>query len=259
MRPTTTPEELFAYAKEIADQGCRGILVSGGSDARGVVPIRPFLKTLARIKERFEFRIVVHLGILDEDTAREIKETEAIDGAMIDIVGSDDTLRQIYHMSHVTTSDFENSLRLLYKYRINTIPHVVIGLHYGRIVGEYHALEIISRYKVSSLVLVGLFPQSGTPMHGVIPPSPEEMGEVFKEARTIFPDTPILLGCARPMGRHKLKTDILALKAGLNGIAYPAEGIVEFARKIGLVPRFSEMCCSLLYQDLEREEAKDRG
>ena len=58
------------------------------------------------------------------------------------------------------------------------------------------------------------------------------------------PIRPLTIGA----GDHKVKTDALALKAGLNGIAYPAEGIPELAVELGLRPVFSEQCCSLIYQ-----------
>lgn len=248
MKATTTPKALFDYAKEIAKRGAKGMLISGGSTKDGVVPIRPFLPTIARIKQEFGFKIVAHLGILNEETVKEIKDSDGIDTAMMDIVGSNDTLRQVYHLNDVTCKDFENSLQLLCEYEINTVPHVVIGLHYGKIVGEYQALKIISNYKIESLVLVGLLPQAGTKMANVTPPPPDEIGEVFKQARCIFPKTPVLLGCQRPLGKHKLKTEILALKSGLNGIAYPSKGIVTFAKVIGLKPQFSQMCCSLIFQ-----------
>jgi uncharacterized radical SAM superfamily protein len=38
-----------------------------------------------------------------------------------------------------------------------------------------------------------------------------------------------MLGCARPLGLMKREIDRLAIDAGLNGIAYPADGIVDYA------------------------------
>lgn len=248
MKAAATPARLFEYADRLARRGTKGLLISGGSTRDGVVPIRPFLETLGRIKEAFGFKIVAHLGLLDRETVEEMRDTGCIDGAMMDIVGSNETLRQVYHLSGVTLDDFENSLALLCEHGIMTIPHVVMGLHYGRIVGEYRALDMISRYPVASVVLVGLFPQAGTKMADTDPPSPEEMGDLFTYGRHLFPKTPILLGCERPMGEHRQRTDRLALEAGLNGIAFPSEGIVGIAGEMGLEPQFSEMCCSLLYQ-----------
>jgi uncharacterized radical SAM superfamily protein len=54
-----------------------------------------------------------------------------------------------------------------------------------------------------------------------------------------------MLGCARPMGDLKVEIDRLAVNAGLNGIAYPANGIVEYARQNGLRPKFINACCGV--------------
>ena len=65
-----------------------------------------------------------------------------------------------------------------------------------------------------------------------------------------MPEIPIILGCARPRGEHKARTDVLAIKAGVNGIAYPSEKGYDHARERGLGIRFSDECCSLLFRDI---------
>ena len=49
------------------------------------------------------------------------------------------------------------------------------------------------------------------------------------------------------MGAMKVALDKAAVDNGLNGIAYPAEGIVGYASDCGLEPRFYEYCCSLTW------------
>lgn len=242
------PEKLFELANDLKDRGARGLLISGGSDSRGVVPLIRFVDVLKRIKEELGLKILVHTGLVDKELAKGLSWA-GIEAAMIDIIGSDGTIQDVYHLE-VKTSDFERSLGLLVEYGVRVAPHIVIGLDHGRINGEYQALEIISRYPVSCLVLVGLMPQPGTPMEGVRPPAPDEMGEIFCEARTIFSEVPVLLGCERPCGEEKVKIEEFALKAGLNGIAYPSCGIVSMARGLGLKPHFSELCCALLFEEL---------
>ena len=51
-------------------------------------------------------------------------------------------------------------------------------------------------------------------------------------------------------GGHKSETDILAIRAGVSGIAYPSEEGHNFAKKVGLNIKFSEKCCALTYRDL---------
>lgn len=244
MLPALSPDQLLATAATLAQRGTQGILVSGGSQADGAVPLKGFLSALREIKERYPLRVIVHLGLVDEELAAGLTEAR-VDAAMLDVIGCEETVREVYHLE-ATPDDYAFSLRWLAAYGVETVPHVVIGLHYGQIRGEGEALRLISQFPVVSLVLVGLLPLYDTPMEGIAPPSPEQMGEIFLQARLLFPHTPVLLGCERPAGEHKKRTDLYALKAGLNGVAYPAEGIVGAARALGLDPVFSPWCCSLI-------------
>jgi lipoyl synthase len=90
-----------------------------------------------------------------------------------------------------------------------------------------------------------LMPLPGTPLAAVRPPAPAELAPLFVRARRGFAHIPVVLGCARPGGPHKAMTDRLAILAGFNGIAYPADGVVGLATDLGLVPELHEVCCSL--------------
>jgi hypothetical protein len=249
MSSADTPEALFKIAKELKDRGIKGILISGGSDKRGVVPIIDFIEAIEKIKERLDLKILIHVGLVDKNLAKALSEI-GIEAAMIDIIGDNFTIKEVYHLD-AEVSDYERSLANLCEYKVAVAPHVVVGLHYGEIRGEENALRIISRYDISCLVLVGLMPQIGTPMEEVKPPDSLEMGEIFYKARIMFPSLPILLGCERTYGLEKMKIEEMAVRFGLNGIAYPSEGIVEFSKSLKLIPHFSMLCCALLFEDIE--------
>jgi len=244
MRPATTPEMLFELAEEYKRRSATGILISGGSDKDGVVPLKGFLPVINEIKEQLGLKVFVHSGLVNDELAKGLKEAD-VDSVLIDIIGSDETIREVYHLKDVTIENFENSLNVLIKYGLSVSPHVVIGLHYGKIKGEFNALRIIAKYKPSLLVFVVITSLPDTPMENIALPSIEEAGNIFLEARRLLPDTPIILGCERGFGRYKTELDIAALKAGFNGIAYPSEGIVTTAEKMGLRPRFSGACCAM--------------
>jgi hypothetical protein len=174
--------------------------------------------------------------------ARGLKEAE-VDGVALDIIGSNETIRKVYHLDS-TIEDFDFSLKVLTDYGLSIRPHIILGLHYGKILGEYQALEMISKYPVHALILVIFMPLHGTKMQQVTPPPTEEVAEFFQQARIKMPDSKILVGCARPSGEYKKIVDIAAVNAGLNGIAYPAEGVIEHAQSKGLIPKFFENSCS---------------
>ncbi|MHB0914553.1 MAG: radical SAM protein [Thermoleophilia bacterium] len=249
MRPARTPEALLTLATRLAGEGVTSLLLSGGSDRCGVVPLKQFTSAIARIRDEFGIRVIVHAGIVDAALAGSLQEA-GVEAVLIDIPGDDATISGVLHLDGVTTDDYAGSLADLCDAGLNVVPHVVIGLDHGRILGESAALRMISEHPVRGLVLVGLRPLAGTPMASVAPPEPGEMAGIFHEARELFPETPVMLGCERPGGEHKEQTDILALEAGINGIAFPADGVIARARELGLKPRFSGNCCAAPFADL---------
>jgi hypothetical protein len=92
-------------------------------------------------------------------------------------------------------------------------------------------------------------PIPGTAMAKVKPPQPADIAKVTATARLMFPQTPLALGCVRPKGKHRAETDVLALKAGVDAIAFPSEEAVKYAEKQGYTFSFSSYCCAQIYMD----------
>ena len=113
-----------------------------------------------------------------------------------------------------------------------------------RIVGEANALDIVSRYPVTALVLVVIMPFYAKP-GTFVTPSTTAVGGIFGEARERLAEQQVLLGCARPPGMHKRVTDAYAIMAGLDGIAFPADGAVSVAHTIGRPFEQAHSCCSI--------------
>jgi uncharacterized radical SAM superfamily protein len=252
MHPVGRPEDLVDLGGRLAAKGVTGVLVTGGSDADGTVPLAPYADAMRELKERFGFTVIVHTGLLGSEDARALARA-GIDAAMIDIIGSNETVRNVYHLD-ADVKRFDTALGHLADAGVPTAPHVVIGIHYGEILGERHALEMISRHPVASLVLVVLSPIPGTPMDGERALTGDDLAELFADARLGFPATPVLLGCARPEGGEKYGIDEAALAAGLNGIAFPADGIVSRAKEMGLTPHFSHDCCALIFREVRAKD-----
>lgn len=242
MLPLNPKEGLFAMCERLARSGTEAVLISGGSQKNGQVPFMKHIVEVERIKKELNLKVIMHTGLVDEAMARGLKDA-GVDGVALDIIGSNETIKEVYHLD-LTTEDYDRSLDLLTKYGLSLRPHIILGLHYGKFVGEYKALEMIGKYPVHALILVILTPLHDTPMRGVSPPDAEEVSAFFRQSRIKMPDTKILVGCARPSGEYKKIVDLAAVNAGLNGIAYPAEGVIEYARAKGLVPKFFENSCS---------------
>jgi len=238
-------QDLFALAARLHEQGSEGLLVSGGSTRTGGVPLLPHLRHIPRIRAELGMKVIVHSGVVSPQLAAGLAEA-GVDGVMLDIIGADETLRDVYHLD-LTVADMDRSLRLLSDQGLRIIPHIVLGLHYGQFLGEHRALEMLTSYPVSTLILVVLVPLVGTPMAHIPPPPVDQVTDFFGTARLAAPATTINLGCARPLGAAKTELDQAAIDLGLNGIAYPADGAISYARSRGLTPRLYEYCCSLTW------------
>jgi uncharacterized radical SAM superfamily protein len=55
----------------------------------------------------------------------------------------------------------------------------------------------------------------------------------------------------RPKGKQHINTDVLAIEAGVDAIAFPTEEAVKFAEDQGYKIVFSSFCCSQIYTDIE--------
>ncbi|MDH5483536.1 MAG: radical SAM protein [Candidatus Bathyarchaeota archaeon] len=249
MYPAVTPKELFGTCAQFKQNGAIGCLISGGCLPDGSVPLEKFVDAIAKVKRELSLTVFVHTGIIDLDTAKRLKKA-GVDSALIDIIGSDETIKEIYNLN-VTVEDYENSLGALHEAGIVFVPHVIVGLHYGKLKGELNALEKIAKYKPSALVIIAFMPIHGTEMDAFKPPRPIDIAKVIAAARLMFPRTPLVLGCMRPKGRHRTESDILAIKAGVDAIAFPAEQAIKFAEKQGYETAFSSFCCSQIYHDLK--------
>ncbi|MDP2829566.1 MAG: radical SAM protein [Sulfuricellaceae bacterium] len=245
MQAARTPDDLWRIVNGAMAGGAKGMLLTGGSSHRNEVDYSAFFPTLRRIKTAFpQFAIAAHTALVNRETAQRMADA-GIDTAMLDIIGAQDTISQVYHLKR-PVADFEHSLACLADTRMRVVPHIVIGLHYGKLLGEWYALEILQRHPCEAVVLVVAMPFYAPPGRPFATPDSRAVGRFFLDARKALPDTSLSLGCARPAGRVKLEIESYAVLAGLDGLAHPSEGITELAAQLGRKTSLSPTCCSMM-------------
>ncbi len=243
-----TPEDLWRVVNEVIANGAGGMLLTGGSNHRNEVEYDPYYETIRRIKDEFPlFRIAMHTALVDDAIAGRMADA-GIDAAMLDVIGSQDTITQVYHLKR-TPEDFERALEALTKTSMKVVPHIVVGLHYGQLLGEWRALEMVARHQPAALVLVVVMPTYANELRPFVAPDAHEVGQFFLDARQALPELPLLLGCARPAGEVKRVIDAYAVMAGVNGMAHPSDGMVELAARLDRPVRVTASCCSIAVGD----------
>ena len=123
----------------------------------------------------------MHSALLDETRAKRM-ESAGVDVAMMDVIGAQETIRDVYHLDR-PVADFEATLAALSATKMDVVPHIVIGLHYGRLMGEENALDIISRHKIAALILVIVSPIYAPADKPFATVATEDVAKVFVAAR----------------------------------------------------------------------------
>ncbi|MCW4024512.1 MAG: radical SAM protein [Candidatus Bathyarchaeota archaeon] len=242
MHSATDPERLWELCKKLRADGAEGVLISGGCLTDGSVPLKPFMEVICRVKRELGLMVFVHTGIVDAETA-DLLRIVGVDAVLIDVVGSDKTIMEVFNLK-VTVQDYKDSLKALQDAGLKVVPHVIVGLDNGKLSGEFEALKIIAQIKPAAVVIIAFMPIHKTPMQNTPPPTPIDIAKVTAAARTMFPEVPLVLGCMRPKGKNRKETDVLALMAGVDGIAFPSEEAVKFAKEKGYNTVFLPYCCA---------------
>ena len=250
MHPALSQNELLDLGTKVKHNGAKGVLVSGGCLPNGSVPLDEFVPVLEKFKRMLGLTVFVHTGIIGRAAAFALKSA-GIDAALIDVIGSAQTVEKIYNLK-VTVQDYADSLIALKDAGLPLVPHVIVGLNEGRLDGELQALQMIQKVKPSALVIIAFMPIHGTAMAKVAPPQPFDIAKVLTLARLMFPETPLVLGCMRPKGKNRSETDVLAVKAGVDAVAFPSEAAIEYAKSKGYKTTFSSYCCAQMYVDAVR-------
>ncbi len=251
MHPATSPQELLQLGKKLKAEGAKGVLVSGGCSPDGSVPLDAFAEVLSQFKHELGLTVFVHTGITSPETARLLKAAE-VDAALIDVIGSQQTIQNTLN-HNATVRDYADSLRALDEAKLPIVPHVIVGLDNGKLEGEPQALQTIHQNcRPAAVVIIAFMPIPNTKMAKTTPPKPLDIAKTVAATRLTFPKTPLLLGCMRPKGKPRIETDILALKAGVDGIAFPTQQAIEYTKKAGLAAEFSSYCCAQMYLDFYR-------
>lgn len=237
-----SPEQLERKALKLYERGAKGILITGGCDDKGRVPLHQFLPAIKNITSKTDLMLIAHTGFLDVEDAQSLKES-GIEGVALDVVGSEETALSVYGLK-VKDEDYLRTLRAVDSIGMKIFPHVCVGLDFGEVKGEYHALELIRDVKPTTIIITGLMPLDGTPMEEYRL-RVDEYIDIVCEANLNFQGTPITLGCARSVGRDREMIDLLSIESGVLNIAVPTRRAVEYAECQGYKVEWYGACCGI--------------
>jgi len=246
MQNLTEPDELLNSCRRFADEGAVGFLLSGGCDKNGaMLNLRKLLPIVKQIKKETDLVVKLHTGFVDKELAEDIVAA-GVDIASVEVVGSNETIQEIFGFN-ATVDSYADTLQNLEAAGIPYIvPHVCIGLHYGELKGEFHALEVIKNFCDPSLLVLIIFrPTKGTILEQCKIPSADDVSTVVEKAKELFPEKDVSLGCIRPRARFREEIELAALKAGVTRMEIPSKNTLRCASEMGYTIKKIHACCAL--------------
>ncbi len=246
MRQILTKEELEKFLFDLSNKSGVGALISGGSMVDGSVPLLEFLNTIKKVKKETNLIINTHTGLLNEETAKKIAEAN-VDIVSFDINMDEDVVKNIYHLN-IELNEYKRAIEILKKYKLNIVPHICIGLHYGKLNKEIESIKFIKESKInpSLIVIIILIPPKDSKIK-FDTPKPEDIAKVISIVRVAFPETEISLGCMRPRGKIKIEIEKAAIQAGITRIEIPSKETLVWLKNYNskIQFKFFSACCAI--------------
>lgn len=235
------------FEKEIKEaEKLGGVIISGGSTARGDVPIWKYTDILKSSKAT----IIAHTGVVKNDEiARKFKDS-GVKIALLDMAGDNETIKEVLNQPF-SVEDYLNSFKYLKKQGIKIVPHVIMGLSIKGKEGDLRAIELLKEVNPDAVIIVGLMPLIGTSFSKINPPTSSHIIDALKLARDSF-GVPIMLGCARPRGNKYLDVEKFAIDYDIDGIAFPEEETIDYARERREIILSNACCGNIVYDFLSR-------
>lgn len=246
MTPILSNSELKEYLVDLHNNDGIGILLSGGCLPDGSVPLLSYLDSIKEVKQKTNLIINAHTGLLNEETARKLAQV-GVDIVSFDVNMDEDIIRDIYHLDK-NLDDYKRAIDFMLKYGIYVVPHICIGLYYGKLHKELESIKFIkeSGLNPSLIVLIALIPPKDAKTR-FESPKPEDIAKIISSIRFAFPNTEISLGCMRPRGNLKLEIEKYAIKSGINRIEIPSKKTLKWAKERypKIIYNFFSACCAI--------------
>lgn len=228
-----SPEELYSVAEEYWVRGAYGLLISGGFTRDGVLPYKPYLETIKRIKRDFNLIISIHSGFVDRRGASELREA-GVDIVDYELILHPMIIRDLKNLDK-RVEDILDSYNNLLDYGPPYIaPHIPLGLT-NSYEWVYETIDYLKTTKPETTVFL---------INMIDSVNVDEVYRILKYAHDKQIGE-ISLGCMRPYTFKKTYDDEIIKTNQVDRIANPTkQTIMKYNLEI------IETCCSIPLSNL---------
>ncbi len=231
-------DEALSLLMSIPASKPRTLLVSGGCDWVGKVPVDENVEKLVTEAKSLGYLVSMHVCVVDELYAKKLREL-GIDVALIDAELDPTIVRDVRKLRWFENNILLESIENLKRFGLRVFPHVVIGLHPRGKGLEYEVIEVLRSVDIDGLSLVVFTPLPDTPWSDRPYPEKSYAMRVLRFADALI-SKPLSLGCMRP--REWVDVEEYAYNLGFEAIANPSLEFLEKHRDLEII----NTCCSFV-------------
>lgn len=231
MIPATTSQELLRIATELKENKGKGMLISGGCDVRGKVPVPELSETITKIK-KIGLDVNVHTGHLTKEEAKRLVDA-GVDAFSMDVHQDPIVIRNVLNIDDpgIYATTMENIIANNGK----MIPHVTIGFGADDLM---MSADLLKDMDVTDITVLGLMETRNT---DVVDVSFEGMIDAIRMLMEM--GFTVTLGCMRPRSHI---FEIECIRMGVNRIANPSLKTVKWLIENGHSVETIEKCCCFI-------------
>jgi len=227
-------EDLVRTVDGIVSAGGTGMLVSGGCDADGSVPVMKVIDAIRYAKSK-GLKVNVHTGFVGRDDAERLVKA-GTDSFSVDVHQDAAVIKNILHLN-IPQSAYSDMLANIISAGGVPAAHLTVGFGTEDLV---MSAELVKRTGLKDVILLALVPTEGTVTEDSLI-SEDAVIDAVKILTEMGLN--VTLGCMRPRAHRNL--EIRCIDAGVRKIANPSRGTVSWARSKGMTVIEKRMCCSV--------------
>lgn len=231
MLPVSSPDELWNIASDLRSSGGIGILVSGGCDKNGKVPLRGYLPTIRRISES-GLKVNVHPGIMTAEDSGLFSEMQGVH-LSVDVHQDPEIIKNVFRLKGPEI--YRDTLDAALSSGCPVIPHLTVGLSETDL---RESAYLVKEKGIKDVVLLALVPTEGTDFEN----SDLTENRVIDAVKLLVGmGFNVTLGCMR--NRKMRNLEKRAIEEGVRKIANMSSETELWAESEGYEAAREEMCC----------------
>ena len=234
MTGAETSGELLSEAGRIRASGGRGMLISGGSDASGRVPVADHADAVASIVSG-GLEVNVHAGFICREEAERLVAS-GVSRFSVDLHQDPEIIRGFMHLDR-EPEDYGELIDIIREAGGIPVPHITLGFGAEDLSSS---LKLLRSKGITDVVVLTLVPTPGTVTEHSRMNEDAAAGAVMMMSAMGFSVT---LGCMRDRTLRGL--EVKCIQAVARRIANPSADTVRWAREIGFTTETDDRCCCM--------------